>query len=152
MWFVGVDQHTTYLDHPATFNNEHTRQALLVSSLLVTGAAVLMAPSQVSRKKESKADHLARKGANQEQLKSIVNNLESTSHQCRMTPTTLWHHNVVWQNFTIMLGSSPEITLHQQPPLEVKSLLSINAPSLIVCLTQLMDFVYHWSDRNIAII
>jgi hypothetical protein len=91
-----------------------------------------MAPTQVSRKKESKADRLARKGANEEQLKSLVNNLEGTFHQRKMTPATLRHHNVVWQNwqdFAITIGISPEITLHQQPPSEGKWLPFINAPS-----------------------
>jgi len=80
-----------------------------------------MAPRQASKKKESKEDRLARKGAKSDQLKGLVTDLEDSFHQKKLVPASLRQHDFVWQSwqdFAVTIGISPEVTHRQEPPSE----------------------------------
>ena len=86
-----------------------------------------MAPKQ--RQKESKEERLARKGANQDQLKALVTELDGSFHQRKLVPASLQQHDAIWaswQDFAVTLGISPDITRGQEPPSEGTLLRSNN--------------------------
>lgn len=75
----------------------------------------------MSKPKESKAERLARKGANAVQLTALVDDLEGSFHARALVPSTTRDHDAVyehWREFAASIGISADILPGQQPPSE----------------------------------
>ena len=73
------------------------------------------------KKKETKEERLARKGANPAQLVQLVTSLEGTFHQKMLVKSTLKHHDAVyehWRDFAATVNISPDIEPGSIPPSE----------------------------------
>ncbi|KIM77981.1 hypothetical protein PILCRDRAFT_607297 [Piloderma croceum F 1598] len=92
-----------------------------------------------SRKKETKEQRLARKGADQDHFKTLVTDLDGSFHQRQLSHGSLRIHDTVWrswQEFAVTLGISPDISHGQAPPSEAHikafaNYLAISTPGRI---------------------